>query len=98
MTPSDVVSFIENYEDDSDIYHQPKNVVTALIQKALKHYEKRRLQADCCVDLHILAKKRLTAVAHLVSVTHLNTLMQQPYSLKIQELLAYVVTRLIQFK
>ena len=46
MTPAEVVSFVDEYEDDSDIYHQPKDVVTALIQEALKRWERRRLQAD----------------------------------------------------
>ena len=46
MTPSEVVLFVDQYEEDSDIYHQPKDVLTSLVQKALKRYEKRRLQAD----------------------------------------------------
>ena len=46
MTPTEVVSFVDNYKDDLDIYHLPKNVATALIEKALKRYKKRRLQAD----------------------------------------------------
>ena len=45
-TPSEVVSFVDEYEDDSHIYHQPKDVVTALIQKALKCWKRCRLQAD----------------------------------------------------
>ena len=46
MTPSDVVNFIYDYDNENDKSHQPKDVVSALIQEALSRWERRKLQAD----------------------------------------------------
>lgn len=46
MTPSDVINFVYDYDNSDDKCHQPKDVVSAIIQEALSRWERRKLQAD----------------------------------------------------
>ena len=46
MSPNDVVTFIDEYQDELDEYHQPKDVVSALIKEALFRWSRKGLQAD----------------------------------------------------
>ena len=46
MSPNDVVTFIDEYQDELDEYHQPKDVVSALIKEALFRWCIKGLQAD----------------------------------------------------
>lgn len=46
MTPTDVVQFIWDYEHDEQTCHQPRDVVKAVINEALKRWKKKNLLAD----------------------------------------------------
>lgn len=46
MSPDEVVRFIWDYEHDNQKCHQPRDVVKALINEALRKWAKRRLPAD----------------------------------------------------
>ena len=46
MTPNEVVTFIHDYQNELDEYHQPKDVVSALIRDALHRWQTKGLQAD----------------------------------------------------
>ena len=46
MSPTEVVQFIWDYETDSQKCHQPRDVVRALINEALRRWKARNLLAD----------------------------------------------------
>ena len=46
MTPKQVVEFIHDYENDDQVYHQPKDVVKAVINEALRRWKGKNLLAD----------------------------------------------------
>ena len=46
MTPDEVVQFIWDYECDKDTCHQPRDVVRATINEALRRWERKHLPAD----------------------------------------------------
>ncbi len=46
MTPTDVVQFIWDYEHDEETCHQPRDVVKAVINEALKRWKRKNLLAD----------------------------------------------------
>ena len=46
MTPTEVVQFIWDYEHDEQTCHQPRDVVKAIINEALKRWKQKNLLAD----------------------------------------------------
>ncbi len=46
MTPTQVVQFIWDYEHDEQTCHQPRDVVKAIINEALKRWKQKNLLAD----------------------------------------------------
>ena len=46
MTPKQVVEFIHDYENDDQVYDQPKDVVKAVINEALRRWNSKNLLAD----------------------------------------------------
>ena len=46
MSPDEVVKFIWDYENDKDECHQPRDVVRAIINEALRKWEQKKVPAD----------------------------------------------------
>ena len=60
MTPDEVVQFIWDYDCDKDTCHQPRDVVRATINEALRRWERKRLPADnIAVLIAFLSEEKL---------------------------------------
>ena len=67
MTPDEVVRFIWDYEHDQDECHQPRDVVRAVINKALQRWERKRLSADNIAVLIAFLTEEVSSSAQTTS-------------------------------